>query len=109
MSGTNGDVFVGQTGRGPIRGTNGTRPWDRPRSSLKQTCHFLFNYTVTLPLCPVCPWDGFPLVPGTIVPQGASEKCLCVLCLLFLCQLILRNLEGGISPLNQGGGRQKAV
>ena len=28
----------------------------------------------------VCPWDRSRFVPGTIVPQGPSEKRLCVLC-----------------------------
>ena len=63
---------LGQTGPlpdklGPVPGTNGL---------------FLFNSTVKSPFCPVCPWDGWGFVPGTIVPQGPSEKCLCVFCLL---------------------------
>ena len=37
---------------------------------------------VTSPFCPVCPWDGWGFIPGTIVPQGLSEKCLRVFCLL---------------------------
>ena len=65
---------LGQTG--PVPGTN----WD---PSLGQTGLFLFNATVKSPFCPVCPWDGWGFVPGTIVPQGPSEKCLCVFCLLF--------------------------
>ena len=64
---------LGQTG--PLPGTN----WD---PSLGQTGLFLFNSTVKSPFCPVCPWDGWGFVPGTIVPQGPSEKCLCVFCLL---------------------------
>ena len=44
---------------GPVPGTN------RP---------FLFNSAVKSPFCLVCPW--------TIVPQGPSEKCLSVFCLL---------------------------
>ena len=63
----------GQTG--PLPGTN----WD---PSLGQTGLFLFDSTVKPPFCPVCPWDGWGFVPGTIVPQGRSEKCLCVFCLL---------------------------
>ena len=64
---------LGQTG--PLPGTN----WD---PSLGQTGLFLLNSTVKAVFCPVCPWDGWGFVPGTIVPQGPSEKCLCVFCLL---------------------------
>ena len=60
---------------GPLPGTK----WD---PSLGQTGLSLFNSTVKSPFCPVCPWDGWGFVPGTIVPQGPSEKCLCVFCLL---------------------------
>ena len=75
---------------GTVSGTNGTRPRDKmgplPGTkwdpSLGQTSQTLFNSTVKSPFCPVCPWDGWGFVPGTIVPQGLSEKCLCVLCLL---------------------------
>ena len=63
---------LGQTG--PVPGTNRD-------PSLGQTGHFLLNSTVESPLCPVCPWDGWRFVPGTIVPQGPSAKCLCVFCL----------------------------
>ena len=75
---------------GTVSGTNRNRPWDKrdpiPGTnwgpSLGQTGRFLFNSTVKSPFCPVCPWDGWGFVPGTIVPQGPSEKCLCVFCLL---------------------------
>ena len=75
---------------GTVSGTNGTCPRDKmgpvPGTkwdpSLGQTGLSLFNSTVKSPFCPVCPWDGWGFVPGTIVPQGPSEKCLCVLCLL---------------------------
>ena len=60
---------------GPLPGTK----WD---PSLGQTGLSLFNSTVKSLFCPVCPWDGWGFVPGTIVPQGPSEKCLCVFCLL---------------------------
>ena len=60
---------------GPRSGTK----WD---PSLGQTGLSLFNFTVKSPFCPVCPWDGWGFVPGTIVPQGPSEKCLCAFCLL---------------------------
>ena len=71
-------------------GTNRNCPWDKPGPvpgtnwppSLGQTGRFLFNSTVKSPSCPACPWDGWGFVPGTIVPQGRSEKCLCVFCLL---------------------------
>ena len=63
---------------GPLPGTE----WD---PSLGQTGLSLFNSTVKSPFCPVCPWDGWGFVPGTIVPQGPSEKCLCVFCLLVFC------------------------
>ena len=43
---------------------------------------FLFNSTVESPFCLVCPWDGSQFVRGTIVLQGLSGQCLCVLCLL---------------------------
>ena len=52
---------------GPLPGTK----WD---PSLGQTGLSLFNSTVKSPFCPVCPWDGWGFVPGTIVPQGPSEK-----------------------------------
>ena len=60
---------------GPLPGTK----WD---PSLGQTGLSLLNSTVKSLFCPVCPWDGWGFVPGTIVPQGPSEKCLCVFCLL---------------------------
>ena len=76
---------------GTVSGTNRNRPWDKwdPSSGQKrdpclgQTGLSLFNSTVKSPFCPVCPWDGWGFVPGTIVPQGPSEKCICVFCLLF--------------------------
>ena len=52
---------------GPLPGTK----WD---PSLGQTGLSLFNSTVKSPFCPVCPWDGWGFVPGTIVPQGPSEN-----------------------------------
>ena len=67
------ELCLGQTG--PLPGTK----WD---PSLGQTGLSLFNSTVKSLFCPVCPWDGRGFVPGTIVPQGPSEKCLCVFCLL---------------------------
>ena len=71
---------------GTASGTNRNRPWDKwdpsPGTkwdpSLGQTGLSLFNSTVKSPFCPVCPWDRWGFVPGTIVPQGPSEKCLCV-------------------------------
>ena len=60
---------------GPLPGIK----WD---PSLGQTGLSLFNSTVRSLFCPVCPWDGWGFVPGTIVPQGPSRKCLCVFCLL---------------------------
>ena len=68
------EPFLGQMG--PLPGTK----WD---PSLGQTGLSRFSSTVKSPCCPVCPWDGWGFVPGTIVPQGPSEKCLCVFCLLF--------------------------
>ena len=68
---------------GPVLGTN-------RRPSLGQTGRFLSNSTAKSPLCPVYPWDGWGFVPVTIVPQGLSEKCLCVLCLLVFCARKLR-------------------
>ena len=65
------ELSLGQTG--PLPGTN----WD---PSLGQTGLFLLNSTVKPPFCPVCPWDGWGFVPGTIAPQGPSENCLCVFC-----------------------------
>ena len=73
MSGTNWGRSVGQTG--PLPGTN----WG---PSLGQTGLFLLNSTVKSPFCPARPWDGWGFVPGTIVPQGPSQNCLCVSCLL---------------------------
>ena len=67
------DPFLGQMG--PLPGTK----WD---PSLGQAGLSLFNSTVKSQCCPVCPWDGWGFVPGTIVPQGPLEKCLCVFCLL---------------------------
>ena len=74
MSGTNRKAFPGTNG--PLLGSNRD-------PSLGQTGPFLFNSTVRSPFCPFVPgWDGSRFVPGTIVPQGPSEKYLCVLCLL---------------------------
>ena len=67
------ELSLGQMG--PLPGTK----WD---PSLGQTGLSLFNSTIESPFCPVCPWDGWGFVPGTIVPQGPSGKCLCVFCLL---------------------------
>ena len=75
---------------GTMSGTNRNRPWDKRdpslgqngTPSLGQTGLSLLNSTVKSPFCPVCPWDGWGFVPGTIVPQGPSENCLCVFCLL---------------------------
>ena len=64
---------LGQTG--PFPGTN----WD---PSLGQTGRLLLKSTINSPFCPVCPWDGSRFIPATIVPQGPSETCFCVLCLL---------------------------
>ena len=73
MSGTNRNRPRDKLGL--LLGTN----WD---PSLGQTGLFLFNSTLKSPSCPVCPWDRWGFVPGTIVPQGPPEKCLCVFCLL---------------------------
>ena len=62
--------------------TNGTPPRDKLGPVPGTNRPFLFNSTVKSPFCPVCPWDGWGFVPGTIVPQGPSQKCLCVFCLL---------------------------
>ena len=70
---------------GPLPGTK----WD---PSLGQTGLSLFNSTVKSLFCPVCPWDGWGFVPGTIVPQGPSEKCLCVFCLLVFCSQKIQTL-----------------
>ena len=80
-----------------MSGTNGTRPWDKWDPSLGQngqTGLSLFNSTVKSAFCPVCPWDGWGFVPGTIVPQGPSEKCLCVFCLLVFFVLPTRGTSG---------------
>ena len=66
----------------PSLGQMGLLPGTKWDPSLGQTGLSLFNSTVRSPFCPVCPWDGWGFVPGTIVPQGPSEKCLCVFCLL---------------------------
>ena len=63
----------------PSPGQMGSLPGTKWDPFLGQTGLSLLNST---PFCPVCPWDGWGFVPGTIVPQGPSEKCLCVFCLL---------------------------
>ena len=92
---------------GTVSGTKRNRPWDKwdpsPGTkwdpSLGQTDLSLFNSTVKSLFCPVCPWDGWGFVPGTIVPRGPSEKCLCVFCLLFfLLPTKLRTLTIGNRP-----------
>ena len=97
---------------GPLPGTK----WD---PSLGQTGLSLFISTVKSLFCPVCPWDGWGFVPGTIVPQGPSEKCLCVFCLLvffapnsvnprlnhFLHVLRLATLEGAGHPVKSALGK----
>ena len=55
------------------------RPWEplpgtNSDPSLGRTGLFLFNSTVKSPVGPVRPWDGWGFVPGTIVPEGPSEK-----------------------------------
>ena len=66
----------------PSLGQLGPLPGTKWEPSLGQTGLSLFNSTVESPFCPSCPWDGWGFVPGTIVPQGPSEKCL--LCFLFI-------------------------
>ena len=89
---------------GTVSGTNRNRPWDKwdlslgqtGTPSLGQTGLSLFNSTVKSPFCPVCPWDGWGFVPGTIVPQGPAEKCLCVFCLLVFCSPQKRRFPKGL-------------
>ena len=78
---------------GTVSGTNTNRPWDKrdpspgqiADPSLGQTGLSLFNSTVNIAIfVPFVPGTGGGSVPGTIVPQGRSEKCLCVFCLLVL-------------------------
>ena len=71
----------------PSLGQMGPLPGTNRDPSQGQTGRFLFNSTVKSPFCPVCPWDGWGFVPGTIAPEGPSEKCLCVFCLLVFCSL----------------------
>ena len=60
-------------------GQNGTRPWEKAGDRLLgQTGRSQFNSTVNSPFCPVCSWDGWGFVQGTIVPQGPSENSSCV-------------------------------
>ena len=77
----------------PSLGQMGPLPGTKCDPSLGQTGLSLFNFTVKSPFCPVCPWDGW-FVPGTIVPQGPSEKCLCY---MFIGFLLPRSL-GVVSP-----------
>ena len=80
---------------GPLPGTK----WD---PSLGQTGLSLFNSTVKSLFCPVCPWDGWRFVPGTIVPQGPSEKCLCVFGLLvFLLPYKVESLHKFLARIGQ--------
>ena len=60
---------------GPLPGTNRD-------PSQAQTGRCLFTSTVKSPFCPVCPWDGWGFVPGTIAPEGPSEK-------MFMCSLFI--------------------
>ena len=68
-----------------VSGTHGNLPWTNgtivPGAnrdlSQGQTGSFVFDSTAKSPFCPVCSWDGSRFVPGTIVPQEQSEKCLC--------------------------------
>ena len=85
VSGTNGNLPWDKPG--PVRlGQTGTRFWDKPAGCL-------LNSTVKLPFCPVCPWDRSRFVPGTVVPQGPSEKCLRVFCLFFPPNRTLQNRQ----------------
>ena len=64
---------------GPLPGTK----WD---PSLGQTGLSLFYSTVKSPFRPVCPWDGWGFVPGTIVPQEGRQKMfMCFLFIGFFC------------------------
>ena len=63
---------------------------DKP---LGQTGLSLFNSTVKSLFCPVCPWDRWGFVPGTIVPRGPSKKCfMCFLFIVFLLPCVLSSV-----------------
>ena len=46
-----------------------------------------FGYNGKIAICPVCPWDGWGFVLGTIVQQGPLEKCLCVFLVAPYCAI----------------------
>ena len=61
---------------------NETRPRDKAGPVSGKNRRFSVEFHSKSPFGPACPWDGWGFVPGTIVPQGPSDKCFCVLCLL---------------------------
>ena len=64
-------------------GTNRNRPWDKPGPVPGTNRDLsLLSSTVKSAFCPVCLWDGWGFVPGTIVQQGPSEKVF--MCFVFL-------------------------
>ena len=84
-----------------VSGTNRNRPWNKRDPSLGQvgTCPLHKpNSTVKSRLCPVCPWDRWGFVSGTIVPQGPLEECVCAFCFL----VFLRPSVAGGSTSNLG-------
>ena len=70
---------------GTLSGTNQTRPWDKRATypfdkltpSLGKNGCCLLRCTVNLPLCPVCPWDGWCLSVGRLSREG-RQKDACV-------------------------------
>ena len=88
-----------------------TRSWANRDPSLGQTSLFLFDSTVKSAFGPVCPWDGWGFIAGTIVPQALpSENCLCVFCVywfLFAPPIFMANGSGLGLPHFQA--RKKSV
>ena len=74
---------------GPLPGTN----WD---PSLGQTGLSLFNSTVKSPFCPVCPWDRWGFVPGTLSHKG-RQKNVYVFSVYWFFLLPI----SGVAPANQ--------
>ena len=67
----------------PSLGQTGTPPWDKVGPVPETNWPFSVEFHNKIAILSRLSLDGWGFVPRTIVPQGPSEKCLCVFCFFF--------------------------